>query len=354
MKIIESSFSDFVKTVKTNNLQIVCYGTGFVGLSIEDIFVQTNISANVHCFVDSDESKSNSSIKIFGRTVNVISLDNFKKQYIPKKVLLITASMFDAIIVKLNNYIEFDEMECYIFAKLNCSYIKESLANGSISRTDNKNAKIINKIPKLIHYCWFGGGIIPTLIQQCISSWSKYNPGYEIIKWDESNYDVYKNNYMKQAHLSKKWAFVSDYARLDVLYNYGGIYFDTDVEVLRNLDGLLYNTAFIGYNEWPFVNSAISGCVPKFHLIKMMRDIPRSKKNFIQTDGSYDMTINSIYESDVLKKFGFVKNYTFQNIEGMIIYPPCFFPQIGATGANADIEDCTYAVHHAVGSWKQK
>ena len=93
-------------------------------------------------------------------------------------------------------------------------------------------------IPKKIHYCWFGGNPMPEKDKKCIESWKRYCPDYEIIRWDESNYDVSKNRYMKEAYEEKKWGFVPDYARLDIIYNEGGIYLDTDVELVKNLDDL--------------------------------------------------------------------------------------------------------------------
>ena len=94
-------------------------------------------------------------------------------------------------------------------------------------------------IPKVIHYCWFGGNPLPEEAKRCIESWKKYCPDYKIIEWNENNYDVNSNEYMKSAYKEKKWAFVSDYARIDVVYKYGGIYMDTDVELVKGLDNLL-------------------------------------------------------------------------------------------------------------------
>ena len=91
-------------------------------------------------------------------------------------------------------------------------------------------------IPKIIHYCWFGGKEKPKDVLDCIASWKKYCPDYKIIEWNETNYDVHKNQYMSDAYKERKWAFVSDYARIDVVYTYGGIYLDTDVEVIKPLN----------------------------------------------------------------------------------------------------------------------
>ena len=101
-------------------------------------------------------------------------------------------------------------------------------------------------IPKVIHYCWFGGGKKPKLAKKCISSWKTYCPGYKLIEWNESNYDLSSApQFVREAAEAKKWAFVSDYVRLQVVYQYGGIYLDTDVELLRNIDFLLDQTGYL-------------------------------------------------------------------------------------------------------------
>lgn len=104
-------------------------------------------------------------------------------------------------------------------------------------------------IPKVIHYCWFGNNPLPNDVKKCIKSWEKYCPDYEIKRWDEHNFDVYQNEFIKSAYDAKAWAFVSDYARLKIIYDEGGIYLDTDVELQKNLDGLRKMMVFLLYNK---------------------------------------------------------------------------------------------------------
>ena len=104
-------------------------------------------------------------------------------------------------------------------------------------------------IPKVIHYCWFGKGEMPKLAKKCIKSWKKYCPDYEIICHNEDNFDCFQNRYMSEAYQAKKWAFVSDYARLKIIYDNGGIYLDTDVEIIKPIDDLLRNKGFMGFDE---------------------------------------------------------------------------------------------------------
>ena len=148
----------------------------------------------------------------------------------------------------------------------------------------------MNRIPKVIHYCWFGGNPLPELVQNCINSWKKYCPDYEIIQWDESNFDISSNQYVAEAYAARKWAFVSDYVRLYALYHNGGIYLDTDVEVLKPLDCFLNEEAFTGTGRSGIEVSGEEGdAILKgdgvYYLL--CNNIPqRGSKNVIKSDGS--------------------------------------------------------------------
>lgn len=189
-------------------------------------------------------------------------------------------------------------------------------------------------------------------LKNCLLSWRQHNPDYRIVLWNEGNYDVYKNSYVRQAHKSGKFAFVSDYARLDILYRHGGIYLDVDVEALKKFDDLLTNRAFLSYDQWPMPNSAIMGCVPGLEIVREMRDEPRGGMNFMNADGAPDLTTNSVYESAVLEKRGFRKDFSYQTIGDVAVYPPCFFASEGRSGMNMNPDERTYAVHHCLESWR--
>ena len=139
-------------------------------------------------------------------------------------------------------------------------------------------------IPKIIHYCWFGGKPIPEKDQRCIASWKKQCPDYEIRKWDETNYDVSKNQYMKEAYQAEKWGFVPDFARLDIIYNYGGFYLDTDVELLKPLDDLLPNKAVMGFEDGRNVSPGlIIGAEKNHSTIRLLMEVYRDR-NFVNQD----------------------------------------------------------------------
>ena len=122
----------------------------------------------------------------------------------------------------------------------------------------------MNKIPKKIHYCWFGGNPLPKETVEYIKSWKKYCPDYEIIEWNESNFDINRNLYIKQAYEAKKYAFVSDYVRVFALYKYGGIYLDTDVEVFKDFNDLLDNESFWGFEQENYIATSTIGAKKGF------------------------------------------------------------------------------------------
>jgi Glycosyltransferase sugar-binding region containing DXD motif len=207
-----------------------------------------------------------------------------------------------------------------------------------------------SNIPKIIHYCWFGGNPKSTLILKCIASWQKYLPDYELMEWNEQSFDVFANLYTKQAFEHKKWAFVSDYARLYALYNHGGIYLDTDVEIFQNLDIFLQHTFFSGFEKTykgglsPI--TALIGAQKKHVLISELL-AAYNECSFIDTDNpnKLDLTTNTHRISQHLIQAYQVKiNDTYQVLQHDVhIYPSNYFCNYGHN---------TYAVHHFSASWK--
>ena len=213
-------------------------------------------------------------------------------------------------------------------------------------------------IPRKIHYCWFGNGEKTELVQKCIASWRKYCPDCEIIEWNESNYDVTKNEYMHQAYQAKRWGFVPDYARLDIIYHHGGIYLDTDVELIRNIDDLFDGDGFMGFenivdaNQTTYsVNGGQGFGAPSQHaLIKKMRDVYENLQ-FVNEDGSLNLQPSPYYNTSVLVENGMKTNNTLQVIEGIMIYPAEYFCPINWKNKKCEITQNTYSIHHFNASW---
>jgi len=206
-------------------------------------------------------------------------------------------------------------------------------------------------IPKKIHYCWFGGNPIPDEFKEYMESWKEFCPDYEIIEWNESNYDIEKNQYIHEAYQSKRWAFVSDYARLDIIYNHGGIYFDVDVELVRNLDSLLINEAFAGFELGKSVNTGLGfGAIKEHATIKKLRD-NYDKLKFINEDGSFNLTTCTIYQTDFLIKEGLKLNGKKQVVAGITIYPDEFFSPKPIRTYKTKLTPNSYSIHHYSASW---
>lgn len=212
-------------------------------------------------------------------------------------------------------------------------------------------------IPKLIHFFWFGGNPIPEKDLKNIESWKKYCPDYEIKMWTEDNYEFPDVDYVKQAVDAKKWGHVSDYARLDVLYRYGGVYFDTDVEIIKPIDDLLALNGFAGFEDGKNVNTGQGiGAMANSSTIKGMMDA-YEQISFIRDDGSLDLTPCPVINTGYLKLIGLKQNNKRQTLGDLEIFPTDYFcPKSMETGV-IKVTNNTYSIHHFNGSWhtpKQK
>lgn len=209
-------------------------------------------------------------------------------------------------------------------------------------------------IPKVIHYCWFGHNPLPQSALHCIESWKKYCPDYEIVQWNEDNFDILTNLYCKQAYEAKKWAFLTDYVRLKIIYEQGGIYLDTDVEVVRPLDELLHHECFIGRQPGFQVNTGSGfGAVKGHPLIKTMLD-DYAEIPFIKENGEMDLLTCPHRNSQWLFEHGMSHDDSYQEIAGASIYPIEYFSPKDAYTRALNLTENTYSIHHCDGSWNPK
>ncbi len=202
-------------------------------------------------------------------------------------------------------------------------------------------------IPHVIHYCWFGHNPKPKLIQKCIESWKKYCPDWEIIEWNEDNYDVFANEYTKKAYENKKWAYVADYARFDVLNQYGGVYFDTDVELLKPIpDDLMEERAFTGF-ETPskIAPGLVFGTVPNHGFLHEIID------NYLVKQYSTKETVVDIITA-LLEQHGLVGDNSEQTICGVRIMPTEYFGCFNHEIQTFEKTEKTISIHHYYASWQ--
>lgn len=207
-------------------------------------------------------------------------------------------------------------------------------------------------IPKIIHYCWFGGNPLPDRVKELIATWRNYCPQYEVIQWNENNFNIQENSYCQEAAEAQKWAFVSDYARLKVLYLYGGFYLDTDVEVCKSLDPLLKYKAVIGYESQSELQTGVIGACPKHDWIKLLLE-QYNNKHFQKENGSYNTTTNvEIITNATKRKYNIQLKGEYKNINNQLLILPfeCLCAKSKTTGEIITSE-LTYTIHHFSGSW---
>ena len=206
-------------------------------------------------------------------------------------------------------------------------------------------------IPKTINYCWFGRGEMPSLSVKCIESWKKYCPDYNIVCWNEDNFDISSNRYAKEAYDAKKWAFVSDYVRLKVLYEEGGIYLDTDVELLKPIDDLIEDGGYMGFDDNGLISTGLGFACEKGNELVGMILKDYDDISFILPDGTYDITPCPDRNSHIIRKCGMDMNIQDQFFMGIHMLPEDYLCPIKYYTGKKIITDNTYSIHHFCASW---
>ena len=205
-------------------------------------------------------------------------------------------------------------------------------------------------IPKIIHYCWFGHNPKPQLAQKCIDSWYKFFPDYRIIEWNEDNFDVSQYPYSQYCYDTKRWAFLSDFVRLIVVYENGGIYFDTDVEVIRPFDDLVQYESFYGFENDKFVATGLGfGAEKNSKTVKSILDQYLAMKP--RDDGSFEIIGCPHLNTSGLIPFGLQVNGKRQSIDGAEIFSSEFFNPFDDSTGRMNITENTYSINHYGKSW---
>ena len=314
-------------------------------------FEDDKFENRVKGIVDNNLEVAEKSFKVIKDScVPIISLDHMLNDIKSNDYILITTILFDEIIEQLEKIKKLDKI------RFGISYFMR------MERRDNNRIKNVIptvlstykelRIPKTIHYCWFGEKEIPKQQKKWMKSWKDYCPEYEIVEWNESNYDVHKTKYISQAYEMKKWAFVSDYARIDIINNYGGVYLDTDVELIKNIDLMLMNDAFCGFELSQYVAYGLGFGSRKNNPI--LEDIKGYYDNnsFILDNGNLNQTACPIVQTEVMKKYGLKCNGEFQIVNGMAVYPSRVLCGMSPISFRVEKDPLyTYAIHHYEGSW---
>lgn len=339
VNVINCTISEFLERTKTQD--VVAFGAGRLFRSQYEV-ARLN---KVKYIIDSDRKKVGTNYEIAGKSILIVGKDKLRELQKKKNAIVITTTLAaNSVLQELDMCEELEGIDCYLLSFM----INKDEKQEIIYPTGTP------RIPKIIHYCWFGKTEIPEHLKRYMESWRKYCPDYEIIRWDENNYDVSKNQYMKEAYENKKWGFVPDYARLDIVHQYGGIYLDTDVEVTRPFNDLLYSSSFFGYIDMRDVNLGQGfGAEKGNQLVAAMKGYYKNQR-FIDDDGNINLQTCIEYQKPVLKKWGFRLNGVQEIIDGNIIYPREVFNPLGRLGVNALFTENTHSIHHADLSWESE
>lgn len=265
------------------------------------------------------------------------------KEFFEDCVLIISSSFYAADIVEeLDNVPQLDGLECFLQVLIRNT--KESAEHFEFTQGENK-------IPKIIHYIWVGNKSLPDKYEKNIASWKKHNPDYEIIRWDESNYDFTTCDYVREAYSAKEWGFVPNYARLDIIYQHGGIYLDTDVEVIGNLDVLLQDEAFINMGCADRINMGCGfGAIAGHPIIYDMRQ--SFKNSHFLINGKAGKKPCHAFVHPVIERYGFQLENKYQNKRGVALYPSEVMSPLTIGEMDDFFSEKTISIHQEEGNWK--
>lgn len=324
----------------------IIFGTGIQGQRALLFMDNWGLKKGVYAFADNAVDKQQAGVEIDGEHYEVFSVEQLCQAVDRNTVILIASIHHRAIYEQLRCLLSEQECVCVSLDEVASVELEQSEYLAVIREYENP------VIPKIIHYAWFGGDE-PEFVQKNVAHWKELCPEYEIIKWNEKNYDIKKNRYMFQAYERKQWGFVSDYLRLDVVNQYGGIYLDTDIEMIKKPDELLYQDCFGCVDASLTMNSG-SGFGARPHSTMITKHLEYYEKlAFVKTNGALDKTSCNTHSFRLLSKYGVRIDNKLQKVLDMWIYPMIFQ---GADQHNKirRITDQTFWIHYGNMSWFKK
>ena len=348
MKLGQNTFSDF--NMSLTEKKLVIFGASDYLKLIDRNFRDLKLSERASYIVDNAVEKQGRKFNLTGDNLDVFSPVLLKNENADEIVLLIAATSYAWEIYQL---LEKDEH----YSNVVCFFLMYLIAEHSDDNrdlTDRVNKNQVNQekspvIPPKIHCFWFSGGGKDDLSKRCLDSWRIACPDYEIIEWNTDNYDVSKNPYMYEAFKKRKWAFVTDYARLDVLYRYGGFYFDLDVELYRDLDPLRFHDFVIGFGPYRDIEAAAFGTRQENGFVRELLDIYQDR--VFDWEKVLAGEIQPVYMNVEFIKKGFLMNGKYQEKGGITIYPKEVFSDRDPFTEEIIKSSSAIGVHHCAGGW---
>lgn len=347
------NYSSFLQELKEK--RIICFGAGGVFREFLRINMpKIGLMDKIDYILDSEPSKEGMVFNLGLREVCVTSYDKFVNSDVDLSGYIVILCVQDAFLSEIEDKLDgtslFDNMIC-LYGITALSWGEELYP----SLSNKLPRESVGRIPKVIHYCWFGDSPLGKIEIECISSWKEHCPDFEFRFWNESNYDISKTPlYVRQAYKAKKFAFVSDYARLDVIYKYGGVYFDTDVELLRRFDYLLSNEAFFGFESLNLISTGLGFGAMKNnqHVLELMK-IYNQITFYLEGD-----TINSVacpyYHTDYFRRKGVLINNSTQVENNTLFLSSEYMCPLNCKSWMLELSDKTFANHRFALSWFEK
>lgn len=341
---VNASYDEFVNRI--DEKKIIQFGASSAWHYFFKVFpdISTEVLDKTKFIIDNDLKKQGQLFEINNIKFLVKNLNVLKEE--EEYVILITVSLAyqQDICEQLLEFGLPENLECYSLPLM--TYSSQEISNSCVDEYFAVHTKRVN-VPK-IHSFWFSGEEKPDLYKRCLDSWHTFCPDFEIIEWNTKNYDVTKNQYMREAFENRKWAFVSDYARLDVVYEYGGIYLDMDVELLDSLAKLLNAERFFCRQEDGLLELGSGfGARARDPFIKEMLDTYANRK-LILADGSIDMTPQPEWLGDLMEKHGFCKCHDSQIIGNSLVLSNDY---IMCSVGNSSTENARLGIHWHNGGW---
>jgi len=350
MKLKGCDVSEFIKRVEGK--EVVCWGAGRC-LRFLSRKYKSGIEKTFSYVVDSNPEKHEKKIIVCGKKLKIRPPNYLFENISDNTVVLITIGKWKPIFDILEEKLGQTNIDCYAATLLN-EYEIDKLNYSTELIPVGWRMNEVPQIPKVIHYIWFGKTPLPNKFKQYIESWQKHCPDYQIVRWDESNYDIDSHPFMRETTAAGRPGLTADYARLDIIYNHGGVYLDVDVELLRNIDELLYCSAFCCFESHNFIALGLGfGAKKKHPMIKAFRDAYDKLKlsSMVNTDSKYKYIGSPRYQTREMLKYGLRLDGSFQLVNEMAVLPPVYLNplsyQTGRLYCTAD----SYSIHHFAASW---
>ena len=338
--------SELFEGLKTKD--IICWGSGkHFRNSTYPFLCKSSLIENLKGFVDVPGPVD---VRIGDRAYERIAKDELEMMSRGSTVILIAVTGYEEILDQIRTDAGLDLFEAIPSIYLETLY-EDTLLLSVDKPPVNYRKHDTPLIPKIIHGIWFSGDPMPKLYKSCLDSWRKYAPDYEIKIWDLETYKPDNCLFFQQAIADKNWSFASDYARADILLRYGGIYMDLDVEMLRPIDDLLYNDAFMSFESMDRIECGSGmGAKPGHPILREICESYESRP-YLKEDGIWDNSTCPVRYTQVIEKHGLVKNGGFQFVEDITVYP---FEVLTGKSFDTGIvynTPLSYTLHHHNGSW---